>query len=108
MSVPRSFAVAALAGFCASLFAMPGRAELAPQYTTWQEFAAIAALQEIPQLIGVVDRIERIEFGRYLVRGGRCRVEISIRREAAKSPDGQPMVGPSHVAGVKIGDMRCD
>jgi hypothetical protein len=108
MSVPRSLAVIALAGLCASLVAISSRAELAPQYTTWQEFAAVAALQEIPQLIGVVDRIERIEFGRYLVRGGACRVEISIRREAAKSPDGRPMVGPSHVAGVKIGDKRCD
>jgi hypothetical protein len=108
LSVPRSFIVAALAGLGASLVVTPGRSELAPQYTTWQDFAAVAGLQQIPELIGVVERIERIEFGRYLVQGGRCRVEVMIRREGARGRDGQPMPGPSHVAAVTVGDKRCD
>jgi hypothetical protein len=65
-------------------------------------------VKQIPDLIGVVDRIERVEFGRYLVRGGRCLVEVTIVREGAKGRDGQPMPGPSHVASVSVGDKRCD
>jgi hypothetical protein len=86
----------------------PGRAELAPKYTAWQDFAAVAGLKQIPELIGFVDRIERVEFGRFLVRAGRCAVEVRVTREGAKSRDGHPIPGPSRVSGVTVGDKRCD
>jgi hypothetical protein len=97
-----------LAGFGISLVAQPGRTELAPQYTSWQDFAAVAALKQIPDLIGVVDRIERVEFGRFIVHGGRCRIEVTVLREGTRGGDGRPMPGPSHVASVNVGDKRCD
>jgi hypothetical protein len=99
---------AALVGSIALLVPLTGHAELAPQYTSWQDFAAVAGLKQIPELIGVVDRIERVEFGRYVVRGGRCQVEVTIRREPAHGRDGQPMPGPSHVSAVNVGEKRCD
>jgi hypothetical protein len=107
MSMGRLFA-AVLVGSVACLVSQPSHAVLAPQYTTWEDFAAIAGLKQIPDLIGVVDRIERLEFGSYLVRGARCRVEVTIRREGAKGRDGQPMPGPSHIVEVRLGDKRCD
>jgi hypothetical protein len=108
MSV-RSLSIAVvLVGLGASLAPQSGRAELAPQYTSWQDFAAVAGLKQIPELIGVVDRIERIAFGRFMVRGGRCQVEVTVVREGAKGRDGQPMPGPSRIASVSVGDKRCD
>jgi len=88
--------------------AQPARAELPPQYVTWQDFAAITAQSGIAATLGVVDRIERLPNGKYQARAGACFVEISIAREPAKGADGRPMPGPSHVAKVDISEKRCD
>ena len=100
-----AFAPASLAMF--SLFAAPAVAELAPRYTTWQDYAAVVNQRNIPILLGVVDRIERIGYRKFLVSGGKCSVDIKITRESAKSPDGQPIAGGSHVARVDVGPKRC-
>jgi hypothetical protein len=89
-------------------WAIPGRAELPPQYTTWEDFGAVAREASIPGLLGVVDRIECTDAGRYIVRAGACRVEVSITRESARGPDGQAVAGPSHITGVKVGERRCN
>ena len=89
------------------LFAAPAAAELAPRYTTWADYAAVVDQREIPRLLGVVDNITRTGFGKYLVSGGKCSVEIAITRESAKSPGGQPLAGGSHIARVDVGPKRC-
>ncbi len=89
------------------LFAAPAVAELAPSYTTWADYAAVINQSTIPQLLGVVDRIERIGYGKFLVSGGKCSVEIKIARESAKGPGGQPLPGGSSVARVDVGPKRC-
>jgi hypothetical protein len=89
------------------LFAAPAVAELAPRYTTWADYAAVVNQSTIPHLLGVVDRIERIGYGKFLVSGGKCSVEIKIARESAKGPGGQPVAGGSHVARVDVGPKRC-
>jgi hypothetical protein len=93
-------------GMCL-LFAAPAVAELAPRYTTWEDYAAVVNQPAIPSLLGVVDRIERVGHGKFLVSGGKCSVEIKIARESAKGPGGQPLAGGSHVARVDIGPKRC-
>jgi hypothetical protein len=108
MSVRPLLIAVVLAALGVCIAQPPAGAVLAPQYTAWEDFSAVTALKQIPELIGVVNRIERIEFGRYLVRGGLCQVEVTIRREGAKGRDGTPMPGPSHVAEVHVGDKRCD
>jgi hypothetical protein len=81
---------------------------LPPQYTVWAEFGAVVAQSSLPQLLGVVDRVERVGAGRYVVRGGSCYVEISITRAAARGPAGQPVAGPSTISEVKVGEKRCE
>jgi hypothetical protein len=89
-------------------FIWPARAELPPQYTIWQDFAAVTAQAAIPTTLGVVDRIERTPNGKYQVRAGNCFVEVSITREPATGADGRPMPGPSHIVKVDVSDKRCD
>jgi hypothetical protein len=84
-----------------------GLAELPPNYTRWQEFAAIAAQSSIPQILGVVERIEFVEEGKYVVRAGACHVDVSISRETARGPEGQVIVGPSRIASVWVSEKRC-
>ena len=83
-------------------------AELPPQYTVWRDFSAITAKSDIPEKLGIVDRIERTASGSYLVHGGKCTIEATIVRESARSPDGRPMVGPSRVVRVDLGEKRCN
>lgn len=90
-----------------SLFATPAAAELAPRYTTWADFAAVVNQREIPHLLGVVDSVTRTGFGKFRVSGGKCSVDITITRESAKSPSGQPLAGGSHIARVDIGPKYC-
>ena len=87
---------------------IPGRAELPPPYTVWEDFGAIARQAAIPDVLGVVDRIERGDGGKYIVRAGPCFVEAAVKREGAQNPDGRPLVGPSHVAEVTVGERRCN
>jgi hypothetical protein len=86
----------------------PASAELPPQYTTWQDFAAVATLPAIPDVLGVVDRIERADAGKYIVRAGSCFVEVTIVREAPRGPNGQIIVGPTRIADVRAGERRCN
>lgn len=104
----QSATTAAAALLLVALRAAPALAELPPQYTTWAEYSAVAALSEIPHLIGVVERIERAGPGKYMLRGERCRVEVSIERRAPVSPGGATMVGGSSIVGIKVGEPRCD
>lgn len=89
------------------LFAtLPAAAELPPQYTVWQDFAAITAKSEIPAKLGVVDRIERTNPG-YRVFGGNCWIDVAISRKGPSGPDGRPMVGPSRIVAVTLGEKTC-
>ena len=90
------------------LWAIRGVAEQQPQYSVWEDFEAIARQSSIPDLLGAVDRIERADQGRYIVRAGTCFVEIVVRREASRDSEGRPIPGPSRVADVKIGARRCN
>ena len=73
MTIGKSLAVAALmACFCIGATDLV-RAELPPQFTVWQDFAAIAAMRDIPERLGVVDRIERIGVGRFNIRRRKLR-----------------------------------
>lgn len=94
------------AGFCLNV-AETVRAELPPQYTVWTDFAAIAAIQDIPEKLGVVDRIERIGAGRFSIHSGNCAIVATVVREGAKSPDGRVIVGPSRVVRVDLGEKEC-
>ncbi len=85
----------------------PAIAELAPQYTTWQDFAAVTSQSAIPGLLGVVDVVERTGGGSYIVRAGKCSIAAKVIREGAKGPVGQPIAGPSRVARVEVGDKHC-
>ncbi len=76
----RSWSLPAVAVLLAGT--VPAAAELPPQYTVWQDFAAVATLAAIPDVLGVVDRIERADAGKYVVRAGSCFVEVQVRREA--------------------------
>ena len=87
---------------------VPAHAELPPPYTTWQDFAAVASLPAIPQVLGVVDRIERVDAGKFIVRAGSCFVEVTIAREAARGPNGEVIVGPSRITDVRAGERRCN
>ena len=86
---------------------IPGRAELPPQYTTWADFGAVASQVSIPNIIGVVERIERADSSRYIVRGGGCFVEVSVKREPPRGPNGEPMAGASRIVDVEVGERRC-
>jgi len=87
---------------------IPAAAELPPQYTVWQDFAAVASLAAIPDVLGVVDRIERADAGKYVVRAGPCFVEVQVRREGARGPNGEAIVGPSRIVDVRAGERRCN
>jgi hypothetical protein len=89
-------------------WAVHGRAELPPQYSTWEDFGAVIRQSSIPGTLGVVDRIERADRGRYIVRAGACLVEVVVRREGSKGPDGTPRLGGSRVADVEFGERRCN
>ena len=65
------------------LGASPAIAELPPQYTTWQDFAAVTSQSAIPGQLGVVDRIERTGGGTYLCAPGNA---PSRSRCSAKAP----------------------
>jgi hypothetical protein len=103
----RNLNTAFVAGLAALSLASPARAELPPQYTIWQDFAAVTAQASIPVTLGLVERIERLPDGRYQARSGACFVEISITREPAKGKDGRPMPGPSRISKVDVSDKRC-
>jgi hypothetical protein len=107
MGSTRSFSI--LTAFAvSSLVIAPAAAELPPPYTTWADFAAVTAQDSIPRVLGVVDRIERRQAGKYIARAGACFVEITVIRESAKGPDGKIIVGPSHIARVEVGEKHCD
>ncbi len=107
MTIGKSLAVAALmACFCIGATGLV-RAELPPQFTVWQDFAAIAAMRDIPERLGVVDRFERIGVGRFNIRGGNCAILATVVREPAKSPDGRPVPGPSRIVRVDLGEKQC-
>ena len=84
----------------------PAAAELPPQYTVWSDFAAITAQAEIPGKLGVVDRIERTGTG-YRISGGNCWIDATITRKAPTGPQGQPMVGPSRISDIRLGEKTC-
>ena len=86
---PSACALAALLTICAS--SIPGRAELPPQYTTWEDFGAVTRQASVPGVLGVVDRIERAANGAYVVRSGSCFMEATVRREPTRGPNGEPM-----------------
>ena len=88
------------------VFMRAAMAELPPQYTVWQNFAAITAQTSIPEQLGVVDRIERTQQG-YRIFGSNCWIDAVISRESPKGPNGQPMVGPSRVSAVTLGEKKC-
>ena len=87
---------------------LPARAELPPQFTSWADFAAVTSDTSILHLLGVVDRIERLENGKFIVRGGACSVEVNVIRASATSPDGKPIAGPSRITRVEISGKRCN
>lgn len=91
-------------GFSSAL-TLPAAAELPPQYTVWHDFAAITAKSEIPAQLGVVDRIERTDEG-YRVSGGNCSINVTIVRKGPVGPHG-PMVGPSKITAVNLGEKTC-
>lgn len=96
----------ALAFGIVTALAMPAAAELPPQYTVWRDFAAIAAQKVVPERLGVVDRIERTEEG-YRIFGGNCWIDATVQRAAPTDPQGRPIVGPSRISGVKLGEKTC-
>jgi hypothetical protein len=87
---------------------LPARAELPPQFTSWADFAAVTSDTSIPHLLGVVDRIDRVQSGKFIVRSGACSVEVNVIRAAATSPDGKPIAGPSRITRVEISGKRCN
>lgn len=91
-----------------AMMASPAWAVLPPQYSIWQDFGAITSRTEIPEALGVVDRIERKPGGGYIVYGSKCRLEVNVLRKAASGPDGKPMPGPSKIVRVDLGAKRCD
>jgi hypothetical protein len=99
-------AAAAATAAMAVLWSAGGHSALPPQYTRWQDFGAIAAQSSIPAILGVVDRIEWAA-GKYVVRAGPCAVDVSVLREIGRGPDGTPIVGPSVIKGVAVGEKRC-
>jgi len=106
MTIARRMLV--LTGVVGVLLVSSARAELPPQYTTWQDFAAVVAQDSIPREIGVVEAIERTQAGKFIVRSKSCYVEVTVFRESAKDPQGRIIVGPSHVARVEVGTKRCE
>jgi hypothetical protein len=109
MTVARSGAIvmAAMLGVT-GLLVSPAAAELPPQYTVWADFGAVAGNTSIPQLLGVVDSIERAPDGTYIVRSGTCSVTATVVRASARSfPSGRVMPGPSHIVRVELGPKHC-
>lgn len=104
--VKRGALTLALVLSVALVLMQPAAAELPPQYTVWQNFAAITAQGSIPEKLGVVDRIERTNEG-YRIFGGDCWIDAVVSRKPARGPNGQPMVGPSHVSAVTLGEKKC-
>ena len=90
------------------LLVAPAAAELPPQYTTWQDFAAVVGESSIPYVLGTVDRIERTQDGKFIARAGAFFVEITVNRESSSGPDGKIVVGPTHVSKVSVGEKRCN
>jgi hypothetical protein len=88
------------------LLVAPAAAELPPQYTTWQDFAAVAGESSIPYVLGTVDHIERTQDGKYVVRAGACFVEITVNRESGVGPDGKIVVGLTRVSKVSVGEKH--
>jgi len=91
-----------------ALLVSPAAAELPPQYTTWQDFAAVVGESSIPYVLGTVDRIERTPGGKYIARAGACFVEITVNRESGVGPDGKIVVGPTRVSKVSVGEKHCN
>lgn len=87
--------------------AQSARAELPPQYTIWNDFAAITAQSSIPEKVGIVERIVRNDDGTYTVFSPKCSLLIRVVREAPKQAGGVPIVGPSRVARVDVGEANC-
>jgi hypothetical protein len=91
-----------------TIMTVPAWAVLPPQYSIWQDFGEITSRAEIPQSLGVVDRIERKSGGGYTVYGGKCRLHVNVLRKPASGSDGRPMPGPSKIVRVDVGAKRCD
>jgi hypothetical protein len=106
MGFVRSLSSLSFAGL-GILLATPAAAELPPQYTTWADFAAVTAQDSIPQVLGVVDSIERTPEGKFIARGGDCLVEVTVVRKPAVGPNGKVIVGPSLIDRVDVGKKRC-
>lgn len=107
MTIGKSLAVAILAASPCIGVTGSARAELPPRFTVWQDFAAIVAMRDFPERLGVVDRIERIGMGRFNIYGGNCAILATVVREPAKSPGGRPMPGPSRIVRVDLGEKQC-
>jgi hypothetical protein len=90
------------------LLVAPAAAELPPQFTTWQNYAAVVGESSIPYVLGTVDRIERTQVGKIIVRAGACFVEITVNRESSQDPDGKIVVGPTRINKVSVGEKRCN
>ena len=90
------------------LLVAPAAAAMAPQYTNWQDFAAVAVESSIPRVLGDVDRIERRQDGTFVVRVGACFVDVTVTRESFTDPDGRPYVGATQVTKVDVGEKHCN
>ena len=109
MRVARSGAIVMAAVFGSiGVSITPAAAELPPQYTVWADFGAVAAETSIPQLLGVVDGIERAPDGTYIVRSGACSVTATVVRASLHSfLSGRTMPGPSYIERVELGPKHC-
>ncbi len=107
MIVGKPLSLAMLAAALCLNVSAGARAELPPQYTVWQDFAAVVAKQEIAAQLGVVDRIERIGAGRFSIQSGNCAIIATVARKGATSPDGRSIPGPSRIVGVDLGNKEC-
>jgi hypothetical protein len=99
--------LALLAGTVVAAFLAPGpgRAELAPEYTSWADLRAVVndgRLEE--KLRGVVEGIELVRLGVYRVRSGRCHVIATVSRRGQGDP---PVLGPSSITAVEVSERRC-
>ena len=102
-------AAIAMFGTCVTgLLVAPAAAAMAPQYTNWQDFAAVAGESSIPRVLGDVDRIERRQDGTFVVHASACFVEVTVTRESFTGPDGRPYVGGTQVTKVDVGEKRCN
>ena len=89
------------------LLVAPAAAELLPQYTTWQDFAAVVGDSSIPYVLGTVDHIERTQDGKYAVRAGARFVEITVNRESGVGLGGKIVAGLTRVSKVSVGEKHC-